>query len=382
MRRDPYEVLGVARDADETRDQEGLPRARARAAPGREQARPGGRGEVQGGRRGLRDPLRRRAPRDLRPLRLRGARLARLRLAARTASARSRDIFDAFFGGDPFGGGVRRRRPGPRAGRRRGRGGRGHARAGRARRAASRSQYDARRRLRALPRQRRRAGHADRDLRALRRQRASCARSRAPRSASSCASQACDDCGGEGKVAARALRASAAAAAAGRCARRSSVDVPAGIADEQRIRLTGRGHAGERGGPPGDLYVLVRVTEDERFLRDGNDLVTVVDVPAPAAALGTTRHGADARRRGGGRGAGGHAARHGGHARAGAGCRRSGAAGAATSAWSLNVVIPRNLSRRASASCSSELRETLDGGQPARAAATSRCSRRSGGRSR
>jgi molecular chaperone DnaJ len=65
------------------------------------------------------------------------------------------------------------------------------------------------------------------------------------------------------------------------------VDVPAGIADEQRIRLGGRGHAGERGGPPGDLYVLVRVAEDERFLRDGSNLVTVVDVPAPAAALGT-----------------------------------------------------------------------------------------------
>jgi molecular chaperone DnaJ len=66
------------------------------------------------------------------------------------------------------------------------------------------------------------------------------------------------------------------------------VDIPAGIADEQRIRLSGRGHAGERGGPPGDLYVLVRVAEDERFLRDGSDLVTVVDVPAPAAALGTS----------------------------------------------------------------------------------------------
>ncbi len=66
------------------------------------------------------------------------------------------------------------------------------------------------------------------------------------------------------------------------------VDIPPGIADDQRIRLSGRGHAGERGGPPGDLYVLVRVAEDERFLRDGSDLVTVVDVPAPAAALGTT----------------------------------------------------------------------------------------------
>jgi molecular chaperone DnaJ len=64
--------------------------------------------------------------------------------------------------------------------------------------------------------------------------------------------------------------------------------VPAGISDEQRIRVTGRGHVGERGGPPGDLYVLVRVTEDERFLRDGSDLITAVDVPAPAAALGTS----------------------------------------------------------------------------------------------
>jgi molecular chaperone DnaJ len=67
-----------------------------------------------------------------------------------------------------------------------------------------------------------------------------------------------------------------------------TVDIPAGIADEQRLRLTGRGHAGDRGGPPGDLYVLVRVTEDERFVRDGNDLVHVLDVAAPHAALGTT----------------------------------------------------------------------------------------------
>ena len=66
------------------------------------------------------------------------------------------------------------------------------------------------------------------------------------------------------------------------------VDVPAGIADGQRIRIAGRGHAGERGGPPGDLYVLIRVREDPRFVRDGDDLVTAVDVAAPLAALGTT----------------------------------------------------------------------------------------------
>ncbi len=66
------------------------------------------------------------------------------------------------------------------------------------------------------------------------------------------------------------------------------MDIPAGIADEQRIRIQGRGHAGERGGPPGDLFVLVRVEPDERFVRDGNDLVSVVDLAAPHAALGTT----------------------------------------------------------------------------------------------
>jgi molecular chaperone DnaJ len=67
-----------------------------------------------------------------------------------------------------------------------------------------------------------------------------------------------------------------------------SVDIPAGISDGQRIRVSGRGHAGEHGGPAGDLYVLVSVKQDERFLRDGKDLVTAVDVAAPLAALGTT----------------------------------------------------------------------------------------------
>ena len=66
------------------------------------------------------------------------------------------------------------------------------------------------------------------------------------------------------------------------------MQIPAGIADGQRIRLSGRGHAGERGGPNGDLYVVVRVREDERFVRDQEDLHTVIDVPAPLAALGTT----------------------------------------------------------------------------------------------
>jgi molecular chaperone DnaJ len=97
----------------------------------------------------------------------------------------------------------------------------------------------------------------------------------------------CDVCGGEGKVPKEPCE---RCEGRGREVRRRTlrVDVPAGIADGQRIRLGGRGHAGEAGGPPGDLYVLVHVLEHERFMRQGDDLVTVVDVPAPRAALGTT----------------------------------------------------------------------------------------------
>jgi molecular chaperone DnaJ len=99
-------------------------------------------------------------------------------------------------------------------------------------------------------------------------------------------SAVCDVCGGEGKVPRDPCQ---TCNGRGRRVERTrvSVDVPAGIADGQRIRVAGRGHAGERGGPAGDLYVLIRVREDPRFVRDGDDLVTAVDVAAPLAALGT-----------------------------------------------------------------------------------------------
>lgn len=97
----------------------------------------------------------------------------------------------------------------------------------------------------------------------------------------------CDRCGGQGKVAKQPCR---ECRGRGRVSakQRVSVEVPAGIADGQRIRVSGRGHAGERGGPPGDLYVLVRVKEDERFVRDGDDLVTAVDISFAQAALGAS----------------------------------------------------------------------------------------------
>ena len=97
---------------------------------------------------------------------------------------------------------------------------------------------------------------------------------------------ACDVCHGEGRVPKEPCK---VCRGRGRTVERPkvAVDVPAGIADGQRIRVSGRGHTGERGGPPGDLYVLVRVREDARFVRDGDDLVTAIDVAAPLAALGT-----------------------------------------------------------------------------------------------
>jgi molecular chaperone DnaJ len=97
----------------------------------------------------------------------------------------------------------------------------------------------------------------------------------------------CDVCGGDGRVPEQPCNVCAGAGTV-REERTLAVQVPAGIADGQRIRLSGRGHAGEHGGPNGDLYVVVRVREDERFVRDQEDLHTVIDVPAPLAALGTT----------------------------------------------------------------------------------------------
>jgi molecular chaperone DnaJ len=97
----------------------------------------------------------------------------------------------------------------------------------------------------------------------------------------------CDVCHGDGRVPKQPCR-----ECRGRglkaVRRELDVDIPVGISDGQRIRLSERGHAGEAGAPAGDLYVLVRVREDERFVREGDDLITALDVAAPLAALGAT----------------------------------------------------------------------------------------------
>ena len=65
-----------------------------------------------------------------------------------------------------------------------------------------------------------------------------------------------------------------------------SVKVPPGVDNGDRIRLTGEGESGERGGPPGDLYVEVNVREHPIFVRDGANLFCEVPISFVAAALG------------------------------------------------------------------------------------------------
>ena len=81
----------------------------------------------------------------------------------------------------------------------------------------------------------------------------------------------CPACRGEGRVTEE---------------RTYTVDVPAGVGDGSTLRLTGRGAAGPRGGVPGDLYVHLRVKGNERFTRDGYDLVDELHLPMTTAALG------------------------------------------------------------------------------------------------
>ncbi|MEE8634288.1 MAG: molecular chaperone DnaJ [Methyloceanibacter sp.] len=65
-----------------------------------------------------------------------------------------------------------------------------------------------------------------------------------------------------------------------------SVTIPVGVEDGTRIRLTGEGEAGVRGGPPGDLYIFLSIKPHEFFQRDGADLFCRVPISMTTAALG------------------------------------------------------------------------------------------------
>ncbi|MFY9238464.1 MAG: molecular chaperone DnaJ [Roseovarius sp.] len=81
----------------------------------------------------------------------------------------------------------------------------------------------------------------------------------------------CNSCGGQGRVQKdRAL----------------SVNIPAGVETGTRIRLSGEGEAGMRGGPPGDLYIFIEVNKHALFEREETNLFCTVPVSVTAAALG------------------------------------------------------------------------------------------------
>ena len=64
------------------------------------------------------------------------------------------------------------------------------------------------------------------------------------------------------------------------------IEIPEGVEEGTKLRLTGEGEAGERGATPGDLYVVVHIKEHERFERDGNDVLIEVSISFVQACLG------------------------------------------------------------------------------------------------
>jgi molecular chaperone DnaJ len=93
------------------------------------------------------------------------------------------------------------------------------------------------------------------------------------RGAGRTASKHCKDCSGRGEVPVE---------------RKVKVAIPSGIDEGQSLRLAGQGQPGRRGGPAGHLYVTVQIDPDERFHRDGLDLVHELHVSFTRAALGAT----------------------------------------------------------------------------------------------
>lgn len=66
-----------------------------------------------------------------------------------------------------------------------------------------------------------------------------------------------------------------------------SVRIPAGVDNGSKVRVAKKGDAGSNGGPPGDLYIITKVTEDEFFNRKGNNIYISVPITVAEAALGT-----------------------------------------------------------------------------------------------
>jgi molecular chaperone DnaJ len=98
-------------------------------------------------------------------------------------------------------------------------------------------------------------------------------------------SQPCSQCGGSGTVIEEPCPTCGGSGAV-RTVKRFRVNIPAGVRDGSRIRVPGKGEAGARGGPPGDLYVITRVSPSPVFKRKGEHLEVEVPLTIPEALRG------------------------------------------------------------------------------------------------
>ena len=97
--------------------------------------------------------------------------------------------------------------------------------------------------------------------------------------------EVCPSCGGRGEVIPTPCHACQGSGRARKTVQKV-VAVPAGVDDGTQIRLAGEGEAGSLGGPPGDLYLILRVQRHPFFKRRGNDILLNLDINVAQAALG------------------------------------------------------------------------------------------------
>jgi molecular chaperone DnaJ len=100
-------------------------------------------------------------------------------------------------------------------------------------------------------------------------------------------SQPCRQCGGTGTEI-KDPCATCQGTGRTRQVKRYRVNIPAGVRDGSRVRLSGKGEAGPRGGPSGDLYVVTRVGDSPIFTRKGDNLEVEVPITIPEAIRGAT----------------------------------------------------------------------------------------------
>ncbi len=96
---------------------------------------------------------------------------------------------------------------------------------------------------------------------------------------------ACPDCGGTGKTIKKTCGECGGEGIVGK-EKTVAVNVPQGVDNNNQLRMPGFGHKGVNGGPPGDLYIVFEVAEDDVFERHGDDLVVEVPITVSQAALG------------------------------------------------------------------------------------------------